>query len=181
MIEKPRRRRRRKRPFQAAFRPVPRSSLRFRVDGLHSQEERVLQCVCVCVCACVHVCVSLSHCVCVCVCVRMFTWSRREGASVGVRVCLSTKTTTVPGVRNSGSGERETWGEGLRNAWLDSKAEKRLPGKGNSKSHGARPVCLIITMMKWIRTSRLSIEFSLYVVRVRGERDLATASTHPSI
>ena len=31
-------------------------------------------------------------------------------------------------------------------------------GKGNSNSHGARPVHLIITMMKWIRTSRLSIK-----------------------
>ena len=33
----------------------------------------------------------------------------------------------------------------------------RLPGKGNSDSHGARSVHLIITMIKWIRTSRLSI------------------------
>ena len=33
----------------------------------------------------------------------------------------------------------------------------RLPGKVNSNSHGARPVHLIITMIKWIRTSRLSI------------------------
>jgi len=33
----------------------------------------------------------------------------------------------------------------------------RLREKGNSKSHGARPVHLIITMIKWIRTSRLSI------------------------
>jgi len=33
----------------------------------------------------------------------------------------------------------------------------RLPGNGNSNSHGARPVHLIITMIKWIRTSRLSI------------------------
>ena len=32
----------------------------------------------------------------------------------------------------------------------------RLPGKGNSNSHGARPVHLIITMIRWIRTSRLS-------------------------
>jgi len=31
-----------------------------------------------------------------------------------------------------------------------------LPGKGNSNSHGARPVHLIIKMIKWIRTSRLS-------------------------
>jgi len=30
-------------------------------------------------------------------------------------------------------------------------------GKGNSNSHGARPVHLIITMIKWIRTSILSI------------------------
>jgi len=38
----------------------------------------------------------------------------------------------------------------------------RLPGKGNSNSHGARPVHLNITMIKWIRTSRLSIKNSLY-------------------
>ena len=37
----------------------------------------------------------------------------------------------------------------------------RLPEKGNSNSHGARPVQLIITMIKYIRTSRLSIENSL--------------------
>ena len=37
----------------------------------------------------------------------------------------------------------------------------RLPGKGNSNSHGARPVHLIFTMIKWIRTSRLSIKKSL--------------------
>ena len=30
----------------------------------------------------------------------------------------------------------------------------RLPGKGNSNSHGARPVHLIITVIKWIRTSQ---------------------------
>ena len=28
----------------------------------------------------------------------------------------------------------------------------RLPGKGDSNSHGARPVHPIITMIKWIRT-----------------------------
>ena len=37
----------------------------------------------------------------------------------------------------------------------------RLPGKGNSDSHGARPVHLIITMIRWIRTSMLSIKNSL--------------------
>jgi len=41
------------------------------------------------------------------------------------------------------------------------KVDVRLPGKGNSNSHGARPVHLIITMIKWIRTSRLSIKNSL--------------------
>ena len=38
------------------------------------------------------------------------------------------------------------------------KVDVRLPRKGNSNSHGARPVHLIITMIKWIRTSRLSIK-----------------------
>ena len=38
----------------------------------------------------------------------------------------------------------------------------RLPGKGTPKSHGARPVHLIITMI----TSRLSINSSLSVLQV---------------
>jgi len=41
------------------------------------------------------------------------------------------------------------------------KVDVRLPGKGNANSHGARPVRLIITMIEWIRTSRLSIKNSL--------------------
>jgi len=44
---------------------------------------------------------------------------------------------------------------------LRRQVDVRLPGKGNSNSHGARPVHLIITMTKWIRTSRLSIKNSL--------------------
>jgi len=44
---------------------------------------------------------------------------------------------------------------------LTRKVDVRLPEKGNSNSHGARPVCLIITMIQWIRTSRLSIKNSL--------------------
>ena len=40
------------------------------------------------------------------------------------------------------------------------KVDVRLPGKGNSNSHGARPVHLIITIIKWIQTSRLSITTS---------------------
>ena len=35
------------------------------------------------------------------------------------------------------------------------KVDIRLPGKGNSNSYGARPFRLIITMIKWIQTSRL--------------------------
>jgi len=53
--------------------------------------------------------------------------------------------------RNSG---RRVW-EYLR------KVDARLPGKGNPNSRGARPVHLIITMIKWIRTSSLSIKNSL--------------------
>ena len=41
------------------------------------------------------------------------------------------------------------------------KVDVRLPGKGNLNSHGARPVHLIITMIKRIRTSRLSKKKSL--------------------
>ena len=41
------------------------------------------------------------------------------------------------------------------------KVDDRLPGTGNSNSHGARPVHLIIMLIKWIRTSRLSIKNSL--------------------
>ena len=37
----------------------------------------------------------------------------------------------------------------------------RLPGKGNSYSHGVRPVHQIISMIKRIRTSKLSINKSL--------------------
>jgi len=50
--------------------------------------------------------------------------------------------------------------------WLveaPTKVDVRLPGKGNSNSLGARPVHLIITMIKWIRTNRLLIKNSLCV------------------
>ena len=42
------------------------------------------------------------------------------------------------------------------------KVDVRLPEKGNSNSHGTRPVHQIITMITWIRTSRLSIKNSLF-------------------
>ena len=44
------------------------------------------------------------------------------------------------------------------------KVDVRLPGKVNSGSHDARPVHLITTMVKWIRTSRLSIKNSLFLL-----------------
>ena len=43
---------------------------------------------------------------------------------------------------------------------LVRRVDVRLPGKGNSNSLGARPVHLIITMIEWIRNSRLSIKNS---------------------
>jgi len=48
----------------------------------------------------------------------------------------------------------------LNVSFVFRKVDVRLPGHGNSNSHGARPVHLIITMIKWIRTSRLSIKKS---------------------
>jgi hypothetical protein len=52
----------------------------------------------------------------------------------------------------------------LASTWLGHRFRKvdvRLPGKGNSNSHGARPVHRIISIMKWIRTIKLSIQKSL--------------------
>ena len=34
---------------------------------------------------------------------------------------------------------------------IRKKVDVRLPGKGNSTPHGARPVHLIVTMIKWIQ------------------------------
>jgi len=54
------------------------------------------------------------------------------------------------------------------------KVDVRLPRNGNSNSRGARPDHLIITVIKWDRTSRLSIKNSLslgvmgYDFRVTG-------------
>ena len=60
------------------------------------------------------------------------------------------------------------------------KVDVRLPGKGNSNSHSARPVHLIITMMKWIRTSRLPIKNLLslawqVIERLRAARSLSSS------
>jgi len=47
---------------------------------------------------------------------------------------------------------------------LSRKEDVRLPGKRNSNSQGARPVHLIITMVRKIWTNRLSIKNSLSVL-----------------
>jgi len=79
-------------------------------------------------------------------------------------------------VRVQGEGVR-MWRSGCRNApalseirlpHLIRKVDVRLPAKRNSTSHGARPDHLIITMTKWIRTSRLSIKNSLSGVQGAG-------------
>ena len=57
------------------------------------------------------------------------------------------------------------------NSRLESNKEEeektdRFDGKGNSNSHGASPVHQIISMIEWIRTSRLSIKNSLSRLRL---------------
>ena len=53
------------------------------------------------------------------------------------------------------------------NAFL-RKVDVRLPEKENSNSHGATSVHQIISMIKWIRTSKLSIKNSLSDKREDG-------------
>jgi len=48
-----------------------------------------------------------------------------------------------------------------RSMSCNKKVDVRLPEKGNSNSHGARPVHLIITMITWIRTSGTNCAFSV--------------------
>ena len=59
------------------------------------------------------------------------------------------------------------------------KVDVRLPGKGISNSHGARPVHLIITMIKWFRTSRLSIKNSLSPWQETGGASRRHPGHHP--
>jgi hypothetical protein len=49
-------------------------------------------------------------------------------------------------------------------------------GTGNSDSHGARPVQQIISVIKWIRTSRLSTQNSLSLHHHGAERILSPPS-----
>jgi len=61
------------------------------------------------------------------------------------------------------------------------KVEVRLPGKGKSNSHGARPVHPIITMIKWIRTSRsITNSLSLELAALYGRRSAEPLIYHPA-
>ena len=59
----------------------------------------------------------------------------------------------------------ETWGS--EHVRPGRKVDVWLPGKGNSNSHSARPVHLIITMIKWIRTSEVFIKNLLVFQELR--------------
>jgi hypothetical protein len=58
------------------------------------------------------------------------------------------------------------WVSGVVWAWMDwastRKADTRLPGKGDSHPHGARPVHQIMSMITWIRACKLSTHNSLW-------------------
>ena len=88
-------------------------------------------------------------------------------------------------LRGAGAGGKEGSGNGVRDrrgaARRDPgtrKVDVRLPGKWNSKSHGKRPVHLIITMTKWILTRSLSIKnfLSLWKWRSGPSRGCAPRS-----
>ena len=54
----------------------------------------------------------------------------------------------------------------------------RPPGKGNSNFHGAWPVHLIITMIKWMRIIRLSIRVSLSVGTLSGPKSAGVSDSN---
>jgi len=70
---------------------------------------------------------------------------------------------------------------GVKRGGLGRKVDVRLPGKGNSNSHGARPVHLVITMIKWIRTSRLSIKNCLSGPQGSCEQKMAKLAGDPEL
>ena len=55
----------------------------------------------------------------------------------------------------------------------------RLPGKGNSNSHGARPVHQIISIIKWIWTSSSSLKNSLSLADQGGKPHVLRGSGQP--
>ena len=78
------------------------------------------------------------------------TWSSRSEAGFGPGGCRAACSEAGP---PSAACTDALLGQGL--------GDVRLPGKGNSFSHGARPVHQIISMIKWIRTNKFPIKKSL--------------------
>ena len=90
---------------------------------------------------------------------KTISWIKRVRTSR-----LSVKNSLSLGGRGAGSeGCRFFRGRAVDQSQEDwtGKVYVRLPGKGNSNPHGARIVHQIISMIEWIRTSRLSIKNSL--------------------
>ena len=69
----------------------------------------------------------------------------------------------LPKERSVSGGGGQGVSLGIESEAIDreSPPPQALPGNRNSKSHGARPVHLTITIVKWFRTSRLSKNKSL--------------------
>ena len=82
----------------------------------------------------------------------------RVSVSVSVSVRVSVRVTVRVGVGVGRGGGVAAGGSPPRPAppcpRCTRKVDVRLPGKGDSNSHGARPVHLIITKLRWIRTRR---------------------------
>jgi len=75
--------------------------------------------------------------------------------------------------------ERETEREKEKEKAKDTDKDqnKEIPQRQeNAKSHGARPVHLIITMIKWIQTSGLSIKNSLSTAAARRRCRILSAA-----
>ena len=96
------------------------------------------------------------------------TWKRRFGSAlraVGRRIAFSWPLASEYGTYKTVKARFWPWLSAIKSSSCPLFARKRRgglgSGKGNSNSHGARPVHLIITMIKWIRTTRLSIKNSL--------------------
>jgi hypothetical protein len=79
--------------------------------------------------------------------------------------------------------EKPTNGSSRNVPLPDRKVDIRLPGKGISNFHGARPAHQTISIIKWIQTRRLSMKNSLSdhvpLSNVNLAQMLTCASAHP--
>ena len=92
-----------------------------------------------------------------------------EGGAVSYE--RGTPVLSRPSIQETGMREEP---EKLREAVR--KVDVRLPGKGNSNSHVARPVHQIIAIIRWFWTSRLSIKDSLSLRSFQNVREAEAAS-----